>query len=83
MSTLELTGLDGANPLAFLAALGTLRLADLLHPGHARLRWTRRGKWTPRLELPDPVTQDTFLRRVHEQLAALEFPTKSGHGVKV
>ena len=48
---LALTGLDGANPLAFLAALGTLRLADRAFPG-TRLSWEVRGQWTPVLHLP-------------------------------
>ncbi len=41
-----LTGLDGANPLGFLAALGALRvLHDRGHEAH--LRWELAGRWTP------------------------------------
>jgi hypothetical protein len=41
-----LTGLDGSNPLAFLAALGVLRV--LTDRGHAaRLRWVLAGRWAP------------------------------------
>ena len=41
---LLLTGLDGANPLAFLAALGTLRGLTLAWPERrVRLSWTLRG----------------------------------------
>lgn len=51
-----LTGLDGTNPLAFLAALGTLRAAG----GRARLHWRDEGRWRPVLTLPadapDPVS---------------------------
>ncbi|MCE9564493.1 MAG: type I-U CRISPR-associated helicase/endonuclease Cas3 [Planctomycetes bacterium] len=50
LHTLPLTGLDGANPLAFLAALGTLRLADRVFPG-TRMSWEVRGAWTPVLHL--------------------------------
>lgn len=45
-----LTALDGSNPLAFLAALGALRL---IHLGNSRkpvkLRWVRNGIWQPEL----------------------------------
>jgi hypothetical protein len=44
-----LTGLNGENPLAFLAALGTLRLLQLAYPENRELRmeWVRRGTWRP------------------------------------
>jgi hypothetical protein len=45
MTTIELTGLDAQNPLAFLAALGLLRVLD----DHAR----RRGHERPRLAFSD------------------------------
>lgn len=48
---LPLPGLDGANPLAFLAALGTLRVADREFGG-ARLSWKVCGHWVPVLHLP-------------------------------
>lgn len=38
MNTLELGGLDGANPLGMLAALGALRVATLRDPG-VRMGW--------------------------------------------
>ncbi len=46
----ELTGLDGTNPLGFLAAVGTL--ASLVRSGEseARLGWGRRHTWIPFLE---------------------------------
>ena len=45
---LLLTGLDGANPLAFLAALGTLRGLTLAWPERrVRLSWTLRDAWRP------------------------------------
>ena len=43
---LVLNGLDGANPLAFLAALGTLRGLTLAWP-ERRIRLS----WTPRCAL--------------------------------
>jgi hypothetical protein len=50
-SRIVLPGLDGANPLAFLAALGVLRALDYrarLHDRVApRLAWTDDGYWQP------------------------------------
>ncbi len=49
---LLLSGLDGANPLAFLAALGTLRGLTLAWPGRlVRLSWTLRDTWRPCLHV--------------------------------
>jgi CRISPR-associated endonuclease/helicase Cas3 len=42
----ELTGLDGANPLAFLAAIGTLVVLGREAPS-ARLSWCRSAIWVP------------------------------------
>ena len=46
---LLLKGLDGGNPLGFLAAVGTLRVATLADPGvEWRLRWDAHGgTWAP------------------------------------
>jgi len=46
----ELTGLDGSNPLGFLAALGTLVSVDPFGEGVAQLRWKRSTRWRPVLE---------------------------------
>lgn len=48
MTALALTGLDGANPLGFLAALGTLAAVDAAAPG-GRLSWKNEGRWRPTL----------------------------------
>ncbi len=49
---LVLAGLDGANPLAFLAALGTLRGLTLAWPKRrVCLSWLLRDAWRPRLHL--------------------------------
>lgn len=49
--TLTLTGLDGANPLAFLAALGVLRVLDHRARHYQRplpkLSWVDDGAWRP------------------------------------
>lgn len=47
--SLELVGLDGTNPLGFLASLGTLVTARATGE-EARLRWTRSRTWVPVLE---------------------------------
>ena len=48
---ITLRALDGSNPLAFLAALGTLRLLHTKNPnGRVRLAWERSGGfWRPKL----------------------------------
>lgn len=51
--TLSLTGLDGANPLAFLAAVGLLRVLDERTPAdrpRPRMRWREAGRWRPELQ---------------------------------
>lgn len=61
MKTLLLAGLDGANPLGFLAALGLLRVLDARRgeDPRPRLAWVDEGRWRPVLHLPpsleDPV----------------------------
>lgn len=48
MHEIELTGLDGSNLLAFLAALGTLRGLALAEPDAAvKMSWRDRGFWMP------------------------------------
>lgn len=52
MNTIACKGLDGSNPLHFLAALGLLRLADRITSG-ASMAWTQdSGVWHPVLETP-------------------------------
>lgn len=46
MSDLVLTGLDGSNPLGFLAALGVLRAVNDQVQG-TRLSWREEGLWRP------------------------------------
>lgn len=54
MTRLALKALDGSNPLAFLAAVGTLRLAHSRAPkSNLRLCWTRiDGIWRALIETP-------------------------------
>jgi hypothetical protein len=48
--SLELLGIDGANPLGFLAALGTLMTVRQAGEKQARLRWKRARTWVPVLD---------------------------------
>lgn len=50
MNTIELTGLDGTNPLGFLAAIGTLRIASEQDAWpKPRVIWRENGSWLPAL----------------------------------
>lgn len=53
----ELRGLDGANPLGFLATLGVLVALHRRRERHARLRWVRRHTWVPVLEQVTAATE--------------------------
>lgn len=55
MSSVTLTGLDGANPLAFLAALGLLRLCSERADGAVTLSWSDEGRWLPTLSTAQEV----------------------------
>ena len=50
---LVLTGLDGGNPLAFLAALGALRTLSLAWPDRpVKMRWVQQaGAWRPQVRI--------------------------------
>ena len=77
---LPLPGLDGSNPLAFLAALGTLRVCEQLAEradapvwlkGDVRLSWGHgTSSQTPVLHLPDqPPSTDDVAADIGAQLA--------------
>ncbi len=72
MAPLLLTGLDGTNPLGFLAALGVLNvLADGVPAGTiARLAWTYKGAWRPVVSVGDaPLTFELLAGRIMADLA--------------
>lgn len=62
-NVLSLEALDGANPLAFLAALGTLRIMTRLLPDHDfRLNWQlRSGAWRPTLHSRRAIDRDQLI----------------------
>lgn len=65
-----LSGLDGSNPLAFLAALGTLRvLTRACHPPAVLMSWAcNAGSWVPTLHLRPPLSQDEALTTLVNEL---------------
>lgn len=60
---LILTGLDGSNPLAFLAALGTLRALTVAWPDRAiKMRWGRyTGAWRPVICANEVLEEETLV----------------------
>lgn len=66
-----LNGIDGCNPLAYLAALGALRSAGLIWPELCvRLGWRKRAQWVAVLAVNrDSFTADTLLDGLHARLA--------------
>lgn len=67
---LLLSGLDGSNPLAFLAALGTLKTLTRAWPEHkVKMSWEQNcGTWRPRLEATDNLSQDDVIACLSEHL---------------
>lgn len=67
---LLLTGLDGTNPLGFLAALGLFRVLDSASTSRQTyLRWVAaRGTWIPVLIGPD-LCQDSLLDTLDDKLS--------------
>ncbi len=72
MNEIELTGLQGHNPLAFLAALGVLRTASALRKGRPmRMHWVESdGGWCPVL-LSAFASPDELAESVHEALLSM------------
>lgn len=59
MSNIALRALQADNPIAFLAALGTLRILDGLRPEwQPRLGWIQQGGWIPVLSLEGSQSLD-------------------------
>lgn len=67
---LLLKGLDGSNPLAFLAALGTLRTLTLCLPDEkVRMSWVQyEGTWRPRLACSLATDLDALIDKLDKNL---------------
>jgi hypothetical protein len=79
-------GIEGSNPLGFLAAVGALRLFDLLWPGRGvRLRWICDGGWRPEASGLPMEDEAELCRVLHEQApwAPLESFGELGNNVTV
>jgi hypothetical protein len=75
MSEHLLKGLDGSNPLAFLAALGTLRSVTLAIPRQrVRLRWQADEVWHPVLMCDQDLSAEQLV-----SVLATELSTMEGH----
>lgn len=64
MTDLKFRGLDGSNLLAFLAALGTLRL----YPD-TQIHWVEEGHWVPVLRGDIPADESTFAEEAAVRLS--------------
>ena len=67
---LVLGGLDGGNPLGFLAAVGTLRTVALAEPSADwRMKWVgRQGTWLPELSADRFLCRDSLVEMVVPRL---------------
>lgn len=72
--SIALDALDGANPLAFLAALGTLRVLTRVLPQHnLAMSWSPRlGAWRPLLWTAKPLDQETIVKLLLQN--SVDFP---------
>lgn len=66
----NLNGLDGSNPLGFLAALGALKAAsDAIPAGQWRMKWRQHhGPWTPTLEGITSLDENQLVDKLAEHL---------------
>lgn len=72
-STLSLSGLDGANPLGMLAALGAFRTLDRIEPdGRVAMSWTNMGnQWTPVVHTQSPWDKDQLIAALTDELRTM------------
>lgn len=66
--TLELSGLDGGNPLGFLAALGTLaEISTMVDP--PRMSWSNSGgTWNPTLHVTSSIEPQHLVKHLAQRL---------------
>lgn len=64
-----LSGIDGANPLGFLAALGTLRVLST-DPADVQLLWKKHANaWRPVLTMEEAINKEALVEHLHAKLA--------------
>lgn len=72
---IPLPGLDGTNPLGFLAALGVLHVMNQSDPGSsARMSWTARESWHPLVYSHGLKRQDDIVEAILAYSSALDSP---------
>jgi len=76
--SIDLNGLDGANPLGFLAALGSLVVTRAAGESAARLRWRRSRTWTPVLESLTAADRAQLCERLAGDLRGKKVSTDAG-----
>ncbi len=70
---ITLIGLVGSNPLAFLAAVGTLRtLATAWPDRNVRMFWKRQAGWTPVLAADCDLDEESLIAALHQQLRGMQ-----------
>jgi len=71
MSEWLLIGLEGSNPLAYLAAIGSLRVSSLAFRERShRMRWVRaEGAWRPKLMVVPDLDMETWLSGIASRMA--------------
>lgn len=69
-----LTGLDAANPLGYLAALGVLRTLTHAFPEHGiHMHWvSAQGGWRPELECASPLQKEEVVETLLTQAVSLD-----------
>lgn len=76
MNELDLPALDGANPLGFLAALGTLAVLSESDPT-LKLGWRQRARWTPYLKSSSELSEETVIDELKKRLRKPEATSDS------
>lgn len=74
MNEFLLNGLDGGNPLGFLASVGALRTATMASTsGEPTLHWLRSdGAWRPLIRTPAAITEDEWLESLSKSLRSMD-----------
>jgi hypothetical protein len=68
---ITLTGINGASPLGFLAALGAFRVAQEIHTARVALSWAPAGgAWRPILHTPNETTPASLVDGFEKYLRA-------------